>query len=672
MTKSGTPEAAIVAHQRAVSRQPRNADAHFALAEVYRVNGKFDSAVHYYRSALVLAPAYFAAWVNLSAVLIEQSQFADAAAALRQALAIHPGSAEVHINLGLVAQKLEQLDAAAAYLRQALVLSPQSASAHYYLGDVLRQQGKPVEAIASLKAALAIEPDLAGAHNSLGLACWDEGRQDEAVASYLEAIRCDARCAAAFNNLGSLMLRQGQLEIAVDALREAIAIDPGYAMAYLNLSSVLREQGRFELAIDSCRTALALRPGWLEAQQALLLIMSSTATGDDPGNMAEVRALGQMADQRVAGRAFTAWQPRLPGARLKVGMVSGDLRAHPVAYFLEGILGHLSALGVDVVLYPTTSFQDGVSARLQQLCFAWNPICGLGDADAAARIHADGIDVLLDLAGHTHNNRLPVFGWRPAPLQVSWLGYFATTGLRQMDAVLVDRVGVPPQQAAAFTEQLCYLPDTRLCFSPPADAPPLSALPAAHKGQLTIGCFQQYAKVSDRQLLLWARVLDAVPGSLLRWQCIQFADPQCVEQTAARLVQSGIGIERVQLFGHVSRAHYLAAHAEVDLILDTSPYPGGTTTCEALWMGVPTVTLAGKTMLARQGASLLTAAGLADWVSDSEDAYVARAVAAARDLPGLAALRAGLRQQVAASPLCDGKRFATHLHAAFLELAAQK
>ncbi len=635
----------------------------FGQAETHRLQGSLEQAAGCYRQALAVTPTLFAAHNNLGMTLIGLGRYDDAAVALRQALAIDPDSAPVLINMGLVLKNTGHMAAAAESFRKAIAAAPAALEAHYNLGNVLRELGQPGEAVASYQNALAITPGHADSHNNCGRAYWELGQTDQAIACYLQAIRFKPQFAAAYSNLGHALLRQGKLEIAQEALRQAIAIDPAYATAHLNLAGALLDQGKFVDAIASYRAALVLKPGWPVALQGLLFVMSSTGAGREPAYLAEVGQFGQCIDQYVDGRAFTSWQPRAEGARLRVGMVSGDLRSHPVAYFLEGVLGYLPGLGIDVVLYPTSSIEDAMSARLRSLVTAWHPLTALDDAAAAQCIHADGIDVLIDLSGHTFNSRLPIFGWRPAPLQVSWLGYFATTGVRQMDAILVDPVGVPRGSEAQFTEQVCYLPDTRLCFSAPTDAPRPAPLPAASKGHVTFGCFQHHPKVSDAQLALWARVLDAVPGAVVRWQCMQFADPKCVEETAERLIRSGIGLGRAQLFGHGARKDYLAAHADVDIILDTSPYPGGTTTCEALWMGVPTVTLAGDTLLSRQGASLLTAAGLADWVADSEDDYVARAVSAARDLPALARLRAGLRQRLASSPLCDGHRFAANLHA---------
>jgi len=243
-------------------------------------------------------------------------------------------------------------------------------------------------------------------------------------------------------------------------------------------------------------------------------------------------------------------------------------------------------------------------------------------------------------------------------VQASWLGYFATTGVAEMDYVLADEVGVPEAQRKNFSETVWYLPDTRLCFTAPGVDLPVGSLPALQNGHITFGCFQNLAKVGDEVLAAWGKILGGLPNAKLRWQCKQLGDPAVAQQVALRLRQQGIDPARMTMHGAVSRAAYLGAHAEVDVILDTFPYPGGTTTCEALWMGVPTLTLAGDTLLSRQGASLLKAAGLGEWVASGVTDYIDRAVGLANELPRLAGLRAGLRERVNASPLFDARRFA--------------
>jgi protein O-GlcNAc transferase len=408
--------------------------------------------------------------------------------------------------------------------------------------------------------------------------------------------------------------------------------------------------------VASYRRALEVKPDYADTQSALLFTLNYSAHPSEYC-LTEARKYGELASRKAVSR-FSAWLCDEQPSRLRVAMVSGDLNQHPVGYFLESLLAKLDPARVELIAYPTSQRFDALTRRIQPKFAAWKPLYALHDEASARLIHADGVHVLLDLAGHTGYNRLPVFAWKPAPVQVSWLGYFATTGMAEMDYLLADRVGVPESQQQNFTESIWYLPDTRLCFTAPASAVAVAPLPALQNGYLTFGCFQNLSKVGDEVLAAWGKIFAALPGARLRWQSKQLGDAAVAQQQRSRLREHGIDAARVSLHGSASREAYLAAHAEVDLVLDTFPYPGGTTTCEALWMGVPTVTLAGDTLLSRQGASLLAAAGLDDWVATNVKDYIAKAIAMANDTPKLMTLRKGLREQVNTSPLFDAKRFA--------------
>ena len=324
--------------------------------------------------------------------------------------------------------------------------------------------------------------------------------------------------------------------------------------------------------------------------------------------------------------------------------------------------------------YPTHPLEDDLTARIKPRFSAWKPLVGLNDEAAARMIHDDGIHVLIDLAGHTAHNRLPVFSWKPAPLQITWLGYFASTGVSEIDYLLADPISVPPSHQAHFTEQIWYLPDTRLCFTPPTETERLAIVPppVLRNGYITLGCFQNLTKLNDNVLAIWARILRGLPNARLRLQSKQLNSEAMRSSTLQRMASVGIPLSRVVLHGQTTREDYLAVHAEIDIILDTFPYPGGTTTCEALWMGVPTLTLAGDTLIERQGACMLTCAGLGNWVAGDMDDYVSLALRHAADVEGLTQLRLGLRQQVLASPLFDAPRFAMHLEEALYDMWRSK
>jgi predicted O-linked N-acetylglucosamine transferase (SPINDLY family) len=382
--------------------------------------------------------------------------------------------------------------------------------------------------------------------------------------------------------------------------------------------------------------------------------------------LSEAHRYGDGLKRRV--RPFTDWEidAQRPMSRedpLRVGIVSGDLRLHPVGFFVESMLDRVDPARVQFVAYPTLPLEDELSARIKPRFAAWTSIAALDDEAAARAIRGGRIQILVDLSGHTAHNRLPVFGWKPAPVQASWLGYFATTGVAAIDYVIADRVSVPESAADQFTEAIWYLPDGRFCFTAPGEASRFDPgpLPALRSGHATFGCFQNLLKMNDAVLAAWGQILRALPRARLRVQNDAMAFETARAKLLERLNRAGIGPDRVTLAGPMPRDAYLAAHAEVDLILDTFPYTGATTTCEALWMGVPTLTLAGDTLVSRQGASLLASAGLNDWVTEDLAAYVARAVDFASGLDRLARLRSSLREMVAASPLFDARRFAGHL-----------
>jgi predicted O-linked N-acetylglucosamine transferase (SPINDLY family) len=377
----------------------------------------------------------------------------------------------------------------------------------------------------------------------------------------------------------------------------------------------------------------------------------------------EARQYGECVNA-LASMRYTDWVCENSPKRLRVGMVSGDLCTHVVSYFLEGLLRGLDSDRIELIAYPTRPKEDPTSQRLRAYFAAWKPLTGLSDAAAAECIHADGVHILLDLNGHTAYNRLPVFAYKPAPVQASWLGYFATTGVAAMDYLIADPWTMPETEEAYFTEKIWRLPETRLCFTPPDVDVSVSQLPALTSGYITFGCFNNLTKMNDGVVALWSRVLAAVPGSRLLLKAKQLKDASVRQNVFERFATHGVGAERLVLEEPAPRAEYLAAYQRLDIVLDPFPYPGGTTSCEALWMGVPVLTLAGERFLSRQGVGLLMNTGLPEWIASDPDDYVARAVSHAGDLQGLAAVRASLRERFVATPICDAKRFARHFEQA--------
>ncbi len=652
---------------RALGLWPTYPEAHNNLGDALRRLGRLDDAAASFRHAIELRPGYWEALGNLGDVLRRQGQLDDAAARFRQLLQSRPNDPYALNSLGATAHEQGRLAEAAACFTRLLLLRPTDPEPRYNLGNVFRQLGRPADAATCYREAIALRPDFALAHNNLGQVEQQLGRPAAAVESFREAARLRPNDPEPSYNLGTALLHQWRLNEAADCLRHAIALRPEFPDAYHNLGNTLKEQGRLHEAIACYQQALRISPDFLLAYSSLLFVKNYLEKEPATSLRELARGFGMRASARV-DQAFAQWRETRPEQPLLVGLVSGDLGNHPVGYFLEGLLREADPARIAFAAFPTQPAEDELTARIKPYFHSWQPIHGLPDAAAAELIHAAGVQVLLDLSGHTANNRLPVFAWRPAPVQASWLGYFATTGVAEIDYVIGDPQVAPPEEADHFIEAIWPLPETYFCFTPPAHDIAVSALPAGSTGTMTFGCCNNLAKLNDAVVELWARVLHAVPASRLLLRAFQLQDPDVREATRARFAAHGIGDDRLVMEPPSSRADYLRTWHRIDIALDPFPWPGGTTSAEALWMGVPVLTRRGDRFLSHAGETIARTAGLADWIAEGDDAYVAKAVRFGADREGLAGLRAGLREQVLASPLFDARRFARHFEAALWEM----
>jgi predicted O-linked N-acetylglucosamine transferase (SPINDLY family) len=398
----------------------------------------------------------------------------------------------------------------------------------------------------------------------------------------------------------------------------------------------------------------------------LLLVKNYKANQISQNMLAEAQNFGKLTANQ--SRPCIKWSNKpQPSRRIRIGLVSGDLRKHPVGYFVEGVLLALTSqneASVDFIVYSSALQNDALTDRIKSCCQAWRSTVGLSDKNLALQIQNDGIDILIDLSGHTAHNRLPMFAWKPAPVQVTWLGYFATTGVTAIDYLIADLWTLPESQEVFFTEKIWRLPETRMCFTPPDVPVAVSPLPALSNGHVTFGCFNNLSKMNDEVVALWAKILKAIPQSRLFLKAKQLNLASIRAEVSARFAALGVDVSRLVLEGFEARTQYLTAYHQVDIGLDPFPFPGGTTSAESLWMGVPVLTLSGESFISRQGVGLLMNAGLPDWIASDADDYLARAVYHASDLQGLQTLRKALRQQVIDSPIYDAQRFAHHFESA--------
>jgi tetratricopeptide (TPR) repeat protein len=565
--------------------------------------------------------------------LIQAGRDADAMAALKAILADDPRHAPTLRRMAWMHHKNGDNAEAARMLAASFEREPDNPEAHYNLGLVFAALGRTKEAEESYRRGLALKPNSVDGHNNLGVLLESVGRYDEAEACY----------------------------------RAAIAMAPAVPHLHNNLGVLLKESGRLAESLAVHRHTVGLDPRLPAGRSNLLYTLNYDETVSPQALYAEHLAWGNSEGARfpTAGARF-ANSPE-PDRRLRIGYVSGDFRHHSVAFFFGPLLEAHDRAGVEVFLYPNDTRADATTARLKARADHWVPIHQLSDELAAARIREDAIDILVDLSGHTSHNRMMLFARKPAPLAVTWLGYPNTTGLTAIDYRLTDAVTDPPGEADALhSERLVRLAPGFLCYRAPDDAGPVAPLPARAAGHVTFGSFNNVAKLSPATIALWARLLREVADARLLLKASQFKDRGTRERVAAAFAAAGVAAERLTILPpQQTTAGHLAEYARVDIALDPLAYNGTATTCEALWMGVPVVTLRGDRHAARVGASLLTAVGLERLIAPSADAYVATAVGLARDLAGLAALRAGLRERMRASPLTDGAGFGRTVEAAY-------
>ena len=575
---------------------------------------------------------------------------------------------------------------------------------HYLLGCALEDLGRAHEAMAQYRAALALDPGAAKAANNLGALLEIEGRLAEAAAQYEAAFAADPGLDTALLNLANLHKRLGdphkaahwirrsierdprnpepyaslaecdvlvwKLDEAEQTVRAALAFAPDSARLHFALGNALQGLARAEEAEQCFRKVLQLQPS-MEAAWTNLLFALHYHKGDDAALLEREH------------RAWAAALPALPvppparpatgPRRLRIGYLSPNFHRHSVAYFIEPLLGAHDRSAFRVYGYANVQAPDKVTQRLRHLCDEWRDIYDLGDEAVAERIRADRIDILVDLAGHTAGGRLGVFMRRPAPLQVTWLGYPDTTGLPAIGWRLSDARADPPGEADRLcTEKLYRLPRGFLCYGPAEDAPPVVMTPAAARGYVTFGSFNNLAKVGEATRELWARILAALPGARMLVKAPGLRNPSAQRALLAAFARHGVAAERIDIEGLVpSPSGHLERYGTVDIALDTYPYHGTTTTCEALWMGLPVITLAGPTHVSRVGASLLGQVGLEELVAHSPGEYVQLAVALGRDVARIRALREGMRARLRASPLLDTRGFARDLELAYRRMWAE-
>ena len=676
-----------------------------AAAQQAHRAGRLDDADRLYRAVLAADPDHSPTRFLLGLTLHARGRLAEAAEAFAAVAAADPGHAESRFMLGLIDQQQRHLPAAVDHYRATLAIDPGHARAANNLGRALLDGGDVAAGLAVLRDVVARHPNHAGGHLNLADALRLSGDRRAAMAAYERAVAVDPTSAPAHAGLGAAVAEVGRLADAADLLRHAVALDPRSATAHYNLARVLQDLAHLDGAAAHAARAIELRPDHADAWRTVGNLHG--LAGDVPAAIAaQRRALDlrpdlpgghsnlllslnylpdvppaavadahrdwarRSADPLSIATAADAQTPRMyirgSDRPLRIGYVSADFRTHPVATFIRPLLAAHDPAAVDVTCYASVVRPDATTERLRASVPRWRDIAPLADAAAADLIRRDDIDVLVDLGGHTAGNRLGVFARRPAPVQASYLGYPATTGMAAMDYRLTDAVADPPGATEPFhTERLARLAGGAWAYAPPAAGPAVSPPPSIASGFVTFGSFNNLPKLTPAVLATWAAILAAVPGSRLVLKAIGLAGATGRAYVGRHL--TGVDPARVDLLPWTQdAASHLHLYGRVDVALDPFPYNGTTTTCESVWTGVPVVTLAGRSHAGRVGASLLTHAGLGELVADTADGYVRLAVDLAADAGRRVDLRRSLRPRLLASPVGDVARLARAVERAYL------
>jgi len=602
--------------------------------------------------------------IKKAQALARADQLAEARVVLEQIIKTERRDADVWLMLGIINGKQDQHTQAVDCFRKALELRSGDIQILYNFGIALRGSGNVEAALDAFQKVVELQPAFSDAGACIADAYLTLGRLDESEDAFHKALRYQPGNAELHSNLGSVLQAKGLVDEAVACYKQALQINPNLP-AYDSLGSALTGQGKFDEALVAYREGLRRQPGNVMVYSNLLLTLNYMPDVTPADIYKEHCRWGEL-HGNPPGRVKSHKNQRDPDRCLRVGYVSPDFRAHSVAYYIEPLLASHHRETLEVFCYSLVPRLDETTERLRAMADHWREIHGQTDQQIVAQVQADQIDILVDLAGHTAHNILTVFACKPAPVQVTYIGYPNTTGLPAIDYRLTDAVADPEGEDGYYTEELVRLPECFLCYQPLRDAPAVEALPAADRGYITFGSFNNLSKINPEVVALWSEVVKAVPDSRLLVKNQSLTDPNRREQYYQLFRSHGISDDRVELLGHTpTREEHLALYGRVDIGLDTFPYNGTTTTCEALWMGVPVLTMTGDRHAGRVGKSLLKCTGLADWVADSPEQFIAMATELTVDLAGLADLRRGLRDRLAASPLCDSDAFACKVQAAY-------
>lgn len=655
-------------HFRSALRiKPDFVEAHCSLGAALEVEQDYSGAEASYRTAIRLDPRHADSHYNLGNVLRAQDKQREATACYEAAIRLNPKHASAHNNFGNALTSLKEHSRAADCFREVLRLNPQHIGALTNLGTALTRLNDYTGAIELFEQVLKIQPEFTPVINSLGLTYFEQNLTKKALECFERVLQIDPDDPSAHANIGWVHAKGGRFAQAIPHFKKSLQVRPD-ASLYASMGHTLNYEGRLEEALECFKEGHRLNPSL--SSEGYLFSMNYNPKFTPQEIFEEHKRWGEIFAQVPDPLPPLPADTRI-NRPLRVGYVTPDLREHSVAYFFEPILTYHDRAGFETFCYVEISQPkfDATSERLEALSGHWINTWGLSDRELAERIRADGIDILVDLAGHTGNNRLLAFAYRPAPVQITYLGYCNTTGLPAVQYRLTDEWADPPGQEQFNTEELVRLPRGFLTHLPPANLPPVSDSPASTLGHITFGSFNIIAKTTPEVVTLWTDILKAIPDARLIMKNRSMRDADTRDRYYQMFQERGIARERVDLIGWLpEHDSHLALYSRIDIGLDTFPYNGTTTTCEALWMGVPVICLAGDRHAARVGVSLLSRLGLTELIAETPQDYLELARRLSKDIPHLTELRHSLRARILASTLGDGAAFTRELEKTYRDL----
>ncbi|KAG0497293.1 hypothetical protein HPP92_001984 [Vanilla planifolia] len=633
-----------------------------------KISGNTEAGIQKYCEALNADSRYAPAYYNLGVVYSEMMQFDLALSCYEKAALQRPMYAEAYCNMGVIYKNRGDLETAIACYERCLSVSPNFEIAKNNMAIALTDLG--TKAIVFYELALHFNPHCAEACNNLGVIYKDRDNLDKAVECYQTALSIKPNFSQSLNNLGVVYTVQGKIDAAASMIEKAIVANPTYAEAYNNLGVLYRDAGNITLAIEAYEKCLEIDPD--SGMRNRLLAMNYVNEGSDNKLFDAHREWGRRFLRLYP--QYTSWDnSKVMERPLVVGYVSPDYFTHSVSYFIEAPLTFHDYTEYQVVVYSAVVKADAKTYKFKERVLKkgglWRDIYGIDEKKVADMVREDQVDVLVELTGHTANNKLGTLACRPAPVQVTWIGYPNTSGLPTIDYRISDSLADPPTTRQKQVEELIRLPGCFLCYMPSPEAGPVCSTPALSNGFVTFGSFNNLAKITPKVLKVWARILCAVPNSRLIVKCKPFCSDSIRQRFISILEQLGVEPLRIDLLPLILLNHdHMQAYSLMDISLDTFPYAGTTTTCESLYMGVPCVTLAGSVHAHNVGVSLLSNVGLAHLVAKTEDEYVQMAVKLASNVSTLSELRMSLRDLMLKSPLCDGPKFTKQLESLYRKM----